>query len=145
MAEATSGRPLVDPWNGHYYLFPLPALIEGADYVIDFRRIGMTHYRNLEDHRIACMNLEGWAAMQRRFAYHTLRADIPLSTRIADLEALWHEVGLWEEWNSRGHPSDGYQPWLNEQQQRGQYAGVARRTLLDYAPDHVAEDIPEPV
>src|SRR4029078_2798616 len=113
LAEA-SGQRSWDPRSAsHYYLFPLPALLAGEDYVVDFRRVGMTHYKNLDDKRIACMNLTGWAALQRRWAYHSLRVDLPLSIRMDDVRGYWNEINLWEEWNSRGLAADTFQPWLD--------------------------------
>jgi hypothetical protein len=140
--EAAGKKPLIDPWESHYYLFPLPDLIGGEDFVVDFRRIGMTHYRNLDDRRIACLSLGGWAALQRRWAYHSLRIDLPLSDRIEDLRGLWNEINLWETWAVRGNSPDRFQDWLQEAQSSGPYAGSIRRTLLDYGPDEIVSDMP---
>jgi len=96
-ADAVTGsRSLDPPWDSHHYLFPLPGLLQGEDYVADFRRVGTTHYKNLEDRRIACLTQDGWAGLQRRWAWHSLRIDLPLAVRSADLGGLWNELQLWD-------------------------------------------------
>jgi hypothetical protein len=140
--EAVQGRPFTDPWNSHLYLFPLPALIEGEDYVADFRRVGTTHFKNLEGRRIACLTKSGWAALQRRWAWFTLRADLPLSQREADLAALWNEMDLWEKWSGLGLDPRGFPDWLNQPSEGPAFEGTRRRDLLDFAADVLAEEMP---
>jgi hypothetical protein len=142
-AEAVSGsRTLEPPWDSYYYLFPLPGLIDGEDFVADFRRVGTTHFKNLGDRRIACLTQDGWAALQRRWAWHTLRADLPLSSRSADLAGLWNELQLWEEWNSRDQAYEEFPVWLGQPQEGGAYAGTTRRDLMDYAMDELMDELP---
>lgn len=141
VGEAVKGRPFADPWDTHLYLFPLPALINGEDYVADFTRVGTTHFKNLDSRRIACLSRLGWAALQRRWAWHTLRADLPLEQRDSDLIALWTEMDLWERWNERGMKAPEFQTWLNGTSADGAYVGTRRRDLLDFAPDLLAEEM----
>lgn len=143
-ADAASGnRSLEPPWDTHHYLFPLPGLIDGEDFVADFRRVGTTHFKNLEARRIACLTQDGWAALQRRWAWHTLRADLPLASRSADLAGLWNELRLWEEWNSRGQGYEEFPSWLEQPQEAGAYVGTKRRDLIDYALDELMTELPD--
>lgn len=142
--DATHGRPFDAPWTTHLYLFPLPGLIDGRDYVADFRRVGTTHFKNLDERRIACLSREGWAALQRRWAWHTLRADIPLVTRYADLAGLWNELAIWEEWVRRGNVVSEFTAWRDSEQVSGSYVGTKRADLLDFAFDELMEELPSP-
>lgn len=142
-SDAVGNRPLDPPWDSHHFLFPLPGLIQGEDYVADFRRLGTTHFKNLEGRRTACLTQDGWAALQRRWAWHSLRIDLPLAVRSADLTGLWSELHLWEAWNARGNPYERFPAWLAEPQANGAYAGTTRRDLLDFALDELEEELPE--
>lgn len=136
------GRPFEPPFDDYSYFAPLPALQSGEDYVVDFRRIGVTHTRYLIDRRIACLSHKGWAAFQRRFAYHFLRMDVEFDKLLNATNPLWSEFEIWEEWGSRGHHPPEYQRWLEDPMQMGAYAGEKRRDVLEYAPDLVAAELP---
>lgn len=143
--EAQGGRPFRAPWDSHFSLFPLPGLLGGTDYAVNFRRIGVTHRGYLQGHRVAVLSHWGWAAMQRRYAYHSLRLDLDLASRRLETAAPWEEIQLWEEWNTRGHDPGSFQPWLSEPLSAGRrYAGEIRRSTLEYAPDDVRADLPAP-
>lgn len=142
MDEAAKERPFTAPWDTHLYLFPLPQLIAGRDFVVDFRRLGTTHFKNLENRRIACMTSDGWAAVQRRWAWHTLRADLPLDVRSQDLRGLWNELALWEEWTARGNAREGFHAWRDAPQREGPYTETTRADLLDFAFDELWGELP---
>lgn len=144
VVEAVPDRPFEAPWDTHKYLFPLPNLMGGTDYVADFRRLGMTHFKNLRERRVACLNREGWAALQRRWAWHTLRANIPLDERAGDIRGLWTEFALWEEWTSRGHEATAFETWFREPQAEGPYQGTARSDLIDFGMDELWLELPPP-
>jgi len=140
--DAAPGRPFSDPWDSHLYLFPLPGLRDGADWAADFTRVGTTHYKNLENRRVACLSHGGWAALQRRWAWHTIRADLPLAQRESDISGYWYEMHLWETWNDRGNPPDGFQAWLDRPSEADAFVGTTRRELLDFAPGEIEDEIP---
>jgi hypothetical protein len=142
MDAAAGGRPFAPPWDSHTYLFPLPGLRDGEDYVVDFRRIGTTHVGYLDDHRIACLSHGGWAAFQRRYAFHSLRAQLPADTWLSGTVLYWNEFEVWERWAERGLDPPDYQTWLDQPMASGQYSGTLRRELLEYAPDQVEADLP---
>jgi hypothetical protein len=140
--EAVPGRPFGPPWDTHRFLFPLPGLRDGHDFVADFRRVGTTHFKNLEARRTACLTQDGWAALQRRWAWHTLRADIPLEQRSDDLRGLWNELALWEEWSVRGFPPEEFLVWRDSPQVSGSFVGTKRVDLVDYAFDELWAELP---
>lgn len=141
--DAVSGRPFEAPWGTHLFLFPLPGLKDGHDFVADFRRVGTTHFKNLEGRRTACLTLDGWAALQRRWAWHTLRADIPLESRANDQRGIWNELELWEEWTDRGYPSGEFTAWREALQVGGTFSGTKRADLFDYALDELWAELPD--
>jgi hypothetical protein len=128
------------PWDGFFQLFPLPSFRDGEVWVADFNVLGSVHFKYLEASRIACLSREGWAAMQCRFAYHTLRMRQSVTDRIEDIRALANEADLWEEWNTTGRDPGEFQGWLEEPCGAEAYAGTKRRELLDFAPDMVASE-----
>jgi hypothetical protein len=140
--DAVPARNLQSPWATHRYLFPLPQLCDGQDYVADFRRVGTTHYKNLEGHRVACLTRDGWAALQIRWAWHTLRAEIPLAVRSMDLLGLWNELALEEEWTDRGFTPGEFPAWRDSAQTEGAFVGTKRADLLDYAFDELWGELP---
>jgi hypothetical protein len=142
--EAQGTRAFVSPWDSHWYLFPLPQLAGGEDFAADFRRIGTTHLENLEGRRVACLNRDGWAALQRRWAYHALRADLPLDVRSHDLCGIWNELALWEEWTDRGLPPQEFPTWRDSPQVGGAFAGTKRGDLLDFGFDELWTELPAP-
>ena len=144
LSEAVRGRPFEPPWDGYGYLFPLPGLKDGQDFVADFRRVGTTHFKNLEGRRTACLTRDGWAAVQRRWAWHTLRADIPLGQRSEDVRGLWNELALWEEWSARGLAPEEFPGWRDSLQVSGAFAGTKRADLVDFAFDELWAELPNP-
>lgn len=141
--DVVRGRPFEPPWDTHRFLFPLPGLKDGQDFVADFRRVGTTHFKNLEGRRTACLTRDGWAALQRRWAWHTLRADIPLESRSNDLSGIWNELALWEEWTDRGYESEEFTAWREAVQGGGSFIGTKRADLFDYALDELWAELPE--
>lgn len=136
-------RPFEPPYDGYYYLFPLPGLINGRDYVIDFRRPSVTHARFLQGNRIACLSRHGWAALQRRYIYHFSRGDTDHDEIFQGLAAPWHELEIWEEWTTRTGSPDGFQVWLDQPiDQQRHFGGTIRREGLSYAFDDVRADLP---
>ncbi|TMC47395.1 MAG: hypothetical protein E6J20_19765 [Chloroflexi bacterium] len=98
-----------EPWNTNLKLFPLTGFVEGELWVTDFNVLGTVHFKLLEQRRVACLTLEGWAAMQRRYAAHSLRIDQSIELRAADIRSQWNEIEIWEECCSRGY-TDTYLP-----------------------------------
>jgi hypothetical protein len=141
MADAIGERTFEPPWDSHLYLFPLPQLLGAEDYVADFRRVGTTHFKNLEHRRIACLSHAGWAALQRRWAWHTLRADLALASRIDDLQGLWNELNLWERSNELGKAYADFPAWVDGAMASGTYVGTRRRDLLDFAVDELQDEL----
>lgn len=140
--EIFKDRVFAPPWDSHLFLFPLPALKDGRDFVADFRKVGTTHFKNLEGRRTACLTRDGWAALQRRLAWHTLRADIPLERRSADLAGTWNELALWEEWTARGFAPAEFIRWRDDEQTTGPFAGTKRADLLDFGFDELWNELP---
>jgi hypothetical protein len=132
------------PWATHTYFFPLPDLLsDGEGYAVDFRRIGTTHYEYLERSRIACLSHAGWASFQSRYAVHALRLALSREQALGGTLPYWNEFDLWEEWIRRGYPPPAFQAWLDDEFTRGEYVGVRRRAVLEYAPDFIADDMPD--
>lgn len=143
--EATSGRPFEPPWDGHWFCFPLPNFANDQDYVVDFRRIGTTHYKYLQEKRVACLTKEGWAAVFKRFTYHSTRLELQLDRVVEAVTVYWTEFELWEKWNARGLPSEQFQRWLHEGLGGdSRYSGTERMAVLEFAPDLVEDDFPGP-
>ena len=140
--EAQGQREFVAPWDSHFSLFPLPGFRDGVDYAVDFRRVGTTHKQYLEDRRVAVLSHAGWAAMQRRLAYHQLRVDLPLAQRRLETAGSWEELNLWELWIEGGQEFADFQPWLDGAVAGGRYAGQSRRSIVEFAPDIVRAEIP---
>lgn len=132
------------PWNEYSALFPLPDFRDGVDYVADFRRIGTVHAERMENRRVACLTHEGWAAFQRRYAYHSMRANIDIPRLVDASRKIWHEFEVWEEWNRRGFEFFQYQTWLQEPMEAGSYAGTRRDEVLEQGHDEVLAELPEP-
>lgn len=130
------------PWGSHWQLLPLPGLIPGQVWVADFNVIGSVQVQLLKGRRVACMSHAGMAALQRRYANHSLRIDQPLDVRMADTLAVWNELDVWEDWNVAGLGYENFQPWLNEKCAAGNYAGTRRRGLLEFAPDSLRAEFP---
>jgi hypothetical protein len=136
---------LKPPWGTDLRLFPLPDLLgDGELHVADFNTIGTVAQEHLAGKRIACLNHDGWAAFQKRYGVHSLRIEQSLSDRRADTQAYWNEITIWEEWCSRGQLEGDYQAWLNEPLESGEYAGTIRRQALEFAPDAVEAELPDP-
>lgn len=134
---------LKPPWDSDLKLFPLPDLLgDGELHVADFNVIATVPKEHLDLKRMACLNHDGWAAFQRRYAAHSLRVEQTLADRRGDTQALWSEITIWEEWCSRGHPEEDYPAWLSNPLESGKYAGTVRRDALEFAPDAVEADLP---
>lgn len=137
-------HPFEEPYESHFHLFPLPDLIEGDDYVADFRRVGTVVTKELIPQRVACLDKEAWVGLQRRLVYHTTRHELDFDLMLARADEWWNEVELWEEWNSRGLPEDDFDDWLSEPVTSGSYSGTTRRDVAAFAPDHVRAELPQP-
>lgn len=133
-----------DPlFDSDFKLFPLTGLYDDALWVVDFNVLGTTHYKHLDGNRIACLSLEGWAALQRRYAFHSLRVDLSIETRADDLRGLWIELELWEEWCCRGFVESEFDAWLNDPIQTDcAYAGTRRRDAAEFARDIILAEMP---
>ncbi len=136
----------VEPWDSDFRLFPLRNLFPDKLWVADFNVIGTVHFKLLEDRRMACLSLAGWAALQRRYANHSLRIDQSIELRMADLRGLWNELALWEEWCARGHAEPDFYTWVrNPIESEGPYKGTVRLEAIELAEDVIRAELPEPV
>lgn len=133
-----------EPWDSDLKLFPLVGLFPDKLWVADFNVLGTSHFKLLENKRVACLSLEGWAALQRRYANHSLRIDQSIELRIADIRKYWDEIDIWEEWCSRGYPEPDFDQWLEEPLESGIYSGTKRRDAVEFAPDAVRDELPLP-
>ena len=140
--EVTKERPFEAPWSGFTYLFPLPELLDGVDYVADFRRVSAVHYKYLSKSRIACLSRGGWSLLHRRYVAHTSRIEITSEESADALEEYWNEFELWEEWNKRGLNFDDFQVWLQAASSSGLFEGTPRSRLLKFALDEVLREMP---
>jgi hypothetical protein len=130
------------PWEGFYQILHLPGLRAGEDWAVDFNILGSVHFKYLEGRRVACLSRHGLAALHCRYAYHSLRIRPEQSARVEDLRGLANEIDLWERWCERGLKPESFQAWLGDPGEEGEYAGVVRRDLLDYAPDFLDAELP---
>jgi len=140
IARLKAAQPLFD---SDFKLFPLAGLFHDTLWIVDFNVLGTTHYKHLVDKRIACLSLEGWAALQRRYAFHSLRVDLSIETRAEDLRGLWREFELWEEWCSRGLVEREFDKWLGEPITTDcTYKGTIRRDAVEFAADILLAEMP---
>lgn len=135
-----------DPWDSDLRLFPLVGLFPDRLWVADFNVIGTSHFKLLEGKRIACMSLQGWAALQRRYANHSLRIDQSIELRVRDIRKYWIEIEIWEEWCSRGHAEPDFAQWMQEPVETdGPYKGTIRIDAIELAPDIIRSELPPPL
>ncbi len=102
------------PWNSHTWAFPLPGLLDGEDYVVDLRRVGMVRREFLVEHRTAVLNLDGFAAFQARLSFSFTRLPISVQAVRQRAEAYFLEFDLWQLWTEHKATEDGFQPWLEQ-------------------------------
>jgi hypothetical protein len=114
----------------------------GRTSFVDFRRIGTTNFHFLRETRVACLTHQTWAAFQRRYALHSIRATIDEAPWLEQTQLYWDEFRLWELWNQRGLDPAAYQEWLDQGALTDPYAGVPRRQILEFAPDFVEAEMP---
>jgi MoCo/4Fe-4S cofactor protein with predicted Tat translocation signal len=122
LKESVSIAPVVrcpdgfgPPWAGYHEYFPLPGLRGGQDYVADLSAICPVRSEHLENHRIACLNVEALAGLFHRVSLSFTRLDRIPDHFISEAERLSFEIGLWELWaNARG-AEEGFQDWLDEE------------------------------
>jgi hypothetical protein len=132
------------PWDTYYKVFPLPAFRDEMLWVVDFNVLGTVTFTSLKGSRIAILSKEGWAALQKRYAWHALRLAIDYGELLDGATLTWNELDLWEVWVSRGLTEADFQTvWLEEPLDgSSQYAGTKRRDLLEFAPDALLADMP---
>ena len=103
------------PWSGYYEFFPLPGLRDGADFVADLSRGFPVRPEYLPYRRVACLSLEGLAALLDRLAKNATRlepAHVP-GHFLSEAERLFFEFDLWELWTAACGTEDGFQEWLD--------------------------------
>lgn len=102
-------------WQGAFTTCPLPNLFgDGKLWAADFGALSPVDRSYLTpDNRIACLSAWGWAYFRQRLSLCFTRALIALDPLIAVGDDTWQEIELWEEWNRRGQPVEGFQPWLD--------------------------------
>jgi hypothetical protein len=105
------------PWRGHYEIFPLPDLYQGADYMADLSKAFPVVPEYLTDRRIACLSEDGLAALLDRLARNATRLE-PLHVPghfHSEAERLRMEFDLWETWFRGRGKEGGFQEWLEEE------------------------------
>ncbi len=142
-AKETETEELAARENSFRQLFPLPGLIGDELWVADFNRLGSVKFTHLKSKRIACLNHDGWASLQLRYAYHSTRIEQRLEERIEDTRPTWIEVELWEEWCRRSHAEPDFQTWLDEPACLATDPGLTRRKALTFLPDVIRDQMPE--
>jgi hypothetical protein len=141
-AKDKEKEAFVPPWDSHLMLFPLVDFEEGL-WVTDFNVVGTVHFKLLEDKRVACLTLEGWAALQRRYASHSLRIDQSIEDRAADIKRHWDEINIWEEWCSRGYAEPEFEHWITQPIETDcPYRGTPRRQAIELAADIILAELP---
>jgi hypothetical protein len=136
--------PFEPPYEGYLHLFALPRLANSTDHVANFRRIGTSPTSELLGSRIACLNREGWTALEQRFINHSTRYEVPYDKMFAGSIGTWNEVEVWEEWNARGLPEGDFENWMKQPLGGDSaYAGTIRRDAVGFAPDALIADFPE--
>jgi len=132
------------PWDSYKNLFPLPQFQTSADYVVDLRQVYTVATAQLDGKRTACLSHEGWAALQKRFAWHWLRIDLPLQQRMSDTLERWNELLAWHRWGENGLTFEAFQPWLKGPLglDGSPYRGTPRNEILEMAVDDVMGDFP---
>lgn len=141
-AKDKEAERLAESEASYRQLFPLPDFLDGALWVADFNHLASVKFTHLNGQRIACLNHEGWAALQLRYSFHSTRIDQPLEQRVADIRATWAELELWEEWCARGHAEADFQRWLSEPLAASD-TETTRRAALELFPDLVRAEVPE--
>jgi hypothetical protein len=132
-----------EPWDTDLRLFPLVDLFADKLWVADFNVLGTTHFKLLENRRVACLTLEGWAALQRRYASHSLRIDQSIEDRAADIKKHWDEIEIWEDWCGRGLAEPDFEDWVLEPIETDcPYKGTPRRAAIEFASDIVRAELP---
>jgi hypothetical protein len=141
--EITRFEQMTPKWDCYFQLFPYVDLYSDQLWVADFNVVGTVHFKYLVDHRVACLNLQGWAAFQRRYGNHALRIDQSIEFRVGDLRGLWTQLDLWEEWCRRGFSEPEFDAWLNQPiEAECHYKGTRRRDAVELAADIILEEMP---
>lgn len=129
------------PWTGYYQLFPLPGLLGEGDYVADLSAVCPVRCEYLEGHRVACLSVDGLAALLDRLARNATRleaAQVPGHFR-SEAERLSHEFDLWELWSTQLETENGFQDWLDEPW--AERDGSSRREALRMDYEEIREEL----
>ncbi len=121
LVTASPVRPLAavapgwtEPWDGNYALFPLPALVDGDDYVANLALSAMVRPGFLDEQRIAVLNRDGLAALQHRLNRQASRINEDIGRTRGRVDEYWLEFDLWELWTTHRGTEEGFQTWLDE-------------------------------
>jgi MoCo/4Fe-4S cofactor protein with predicted Tat translocation signal len=162
LKESVSIAPVVrcppgfgSPWSGYYEFFPLPGLKGGDDYVADLSAVCPVRSELLSGRRIACLGVEGLAALFHRLSLSTTRLDRIPDHFKSEAERVSYEMALWEMWaNARG-TEEGFQAWLDDEfegqpleDEHGQQladtqeaTGTSRRDALRWNYDEITHEL----
>ena len=90
-----------DEWpSGHFRVFPLPNLLDGAEYAAQFDEIGMVLSERLTpENRVACLSESGILLLQQRRVFAETRAVIQVETLEEASHGVLTEAELLEDWN----------------------------------------------
>jgi len=133
------GPGWTEPWDGNYALFPLPALIDGDDYVANLALSAVVRPGFLDQQRIAVLNRDGLAALQHRLNRHASRIDEDIVRTRDRVDEHWLEFDLWELWTTARGTEDAFQAWLDERSATRPES--TRRETLKFDADFVREEL----
>jgi hypothetical protein len=128
-----------EPWDGNYALFPLPALIDGYDYVANLALSGMVSPGFFDQQRIAVLNRDGLAALQHRLNRHASRINEDIARTRDRVDEHWLEFDLWELWTTHRGTEEGFQAWLGEWSATRPES--TRRNTLKFDADFLLEEL----
>ncbi len=115
------------PWNGCYFLFPLPG-IGGDDYVADLSRCQPIRTDYLSE-RIAILSESGAEALAARLSYFYTRTEPDDEALRAHNERQQSELRVWAFWHDHTGAILGFQDWLHE------FDAELEETRADTLPD----------
>jgi hypothetical protein len=86
--------------SGYFRVFPLPNLVDGAEYAASFDEVGMVLSERLTpESRVACLSENGILLLQQRKVFSETRAVIKLETLEEASHNVLSEAELLEDWN----------------------------------------------
>lgn len=92
----------LNAWQRHHQrVMPLPDLIDGAHYAVQYSDFGLVRSGTLDlNRRVACMDPLGINLLQQRFIWYVSRFFAPTSKLHQSCVGAFVEIDLMEEWNA---------------------------------------------